>query len=69
MTRPAKSECFPFELVRTLLVESSPTGPSNLQMDATPITHNGDVLFIQFSGWSINLYTDGTWAAENTTGG
>jgi len=34
-----------------------------------PITHNEDVIFLQFSGWSVNLYSDGTYAVEVTEGG
>ncbi len=33
------------------------------------ITHNKDVVFIQFNGWSINLYSDGSYRIEDTTGG
>ncbi len=33
------------------------------------ITHNKDVVFLQFNGWSINLYSDGQWVWEDTTGG
>jgi hypothetical protein len=34
-----------------------------------PILHNKDKIFLQFSGWSINLYEDGTWIWEATDGG
>jgi hypothetical protein len=34
-----------------------------------PITHNDDVVFLQFCGWSINLYKDGTWMIEDTIRG
>jgi hypothetical protein len=33
------------------------------------ITHNKEVIFLQMCGWSINLYKDGTWNWEDTTGG
>lgn len=34
-----------------------------------PITHNKGKIYLQFCGWSINLYDDGTWCWEDTTGG
>ena len=34
-----------------------------------PITRNDDKVYLQFCGWSINLYADGTWCWEDTTGG
>ena len=37
--------------------------------DCIPIIHNEDVIFLQFSGWSINLYSDGTFAVKVTEGG
>lgn len=37
--------------------------------DYIAITHNPDVLFLQFSGWSVNLYRDGSYTVEVTEGG
>ena len=34
-----------------------------------PITHNEDVVYLQFYGWSINLYPNGTYVIEATDGG
>lgn len=34
-----------------------------------PILHNDHCVYLQFGGWSINLYNDGTWCWEDTTGG
>jgi len=34
-----------------------------------PIIHNEGKIYLQFRGWSINLYDDGTWCWEDTTGG
>ena len=33
------------------------------------ITHNPGVIYIQYSGWSINLYEDGSYTVEVTEGG
>lgn len=32
-------------------------------------THNEGVVILQFCGFSINLYEDHTWIAEDTSGG
>ena len=37
--------------------------------DFLAITHNPDKVLLQFSGWSINLYRDGSYAVEITEGG
>lgn len=34
-----------------------------------PITHNSNVVILQFNGWSVNLYADGTYIVEATDGG
>ena len=34
-----------------------------------PILHNSGKIYLQFCGWSINLFDDGTWHWEDTTGG
>lgn len=34
-----------------------------------PILHNDEVLYLQFWGWSLNLYPDGTYMVEDTEGG
>jgi hypothetical protein len=34
-----------------------------------PILHNKGEIYLQFCGWSINLFDDGTWDWEDTTGG
>jgi hypothetical protein len=34
-----------------------------------PIVHNDQVIILQFSGWSVNLYADGSYAVEVTEGG
>lgn len=47
---------------RVLIVESTTVSP-------IPILHNENKIFLQFCGWSINLYDDGTWCWEDTTGG
>ena len=39
------------------------------RVEMIPILHNKDRLFLQMCGWSINLYDDGTWDWEDTTGG
>lgn len=33
------------------------------------IDHNKHAIYLQMNGWSINLYDDGTWFWEDTTGG
>ena len=33
------------------------------------ISSNDDKTILQFSGWSINLYKDGTWIVTDTSGG
>jgi hypothetical protein len=38
-------------------------------VDPIAICHNKEVVFLQFCGWSINLYADGTWIVEDTSGG
>jgi hypothetical protein len=35
----------------------------------TPILHNKHVIYLQGLGFSINLYPDGKWVFEDTTGG
>ncbi|MGI9302905.1 MAG: hypothetical protein ACR2RB_09380 [Gammaproteobacteria bacterium] len=37
--------------------------------DFLPLNHQFNVIFLQFHGWSINLYRDGTYAVEVTEGG
>ena len=39
------------------------------QVTPIPILHNHGEIYLQFCGWSINLYKDGTWCFEDTTGG
>ncbi len=39
------------------------------QVTPIPILHNEGKIYLQFCGWSINLYDDGTWCWEDTTGG
>jgi transposase len=34
-----------------------------------PVVHNDHIIFLQFRGWSINLYRDGSYAVEVTEGG
>jgi hypothetical protein len=34
-----------------------------------PILHNDDLIILQYSGWSINLYPDGTYWVQVTEGG
>lgn len=34
-----------------------------------PILHNADLIILQYSGWSINLYPDGTYWVQVTEGG
>ena len=45
----------------------------DIQKDKTitviPIMHNEDVVYLQFYGWSINLYPNGTYVIEATDGG
>jgi len=33
-----------------------------------PILHNEGTIILQFSGWSINLHSDGTWIWKATDG-
>lgn len=35
----------------------------------TPILHNKEVIYLQGIGFSINLYPNGKWIFEDTTGG
>lgn len=35
----------------------------------TPILHNKNVIYLQGTGFSINLYPNGEWIFEDTTGG
>jgi hypothetical protein len=37
--------------------------------EVLPVLSNKDVIILQFGGWSINLYPDGKWIWEDTTGG
>ena len=50
------------EIVKRLISEDKDTVPSL-------ITHNEGKIYLQFCGWSLNLYDDGTWCWEDTTGG
>lgn len=34
-----------------------------------PIIHNDDYVVLQYCGWSLNLYEDGTWIIDFTEGG
>jgi hypothetical protein len=42
--------------------------PSHI-VDVLPILHNDNLIILQFKGWSINLYDDGTYIWEDTSGG
>jgi hypothetical protein len=57
-----------FSQVRQLLSEEQkyyfPHDPEVL-----PVLHNENVIILQFGGWAVNLYPDGTWLWEDTTGG
>lgn len=56
------------ESVRKLLAEEQgyyfPHDPEVL-----PVLHDEKVIILQFGGWAINLYPDGRWIWEDTTGG
>jgi len=54
--------------VKELLAEEPRTFGDN-DVSFLPITHNDDEIFLQFVGWSINLYADGTWIWTATDGG
>lgn len=41
----------------------------NKLITVIPIIHNEDVVYLQFYGWSINLYPNGTYVIEATDGG
>ena len=69
-------------LINTRIIEKYPDKPKNgyihesirLEVDDnhtifTPILHNKDQVILQFYGWSINLYDDGTWIWTATDGG
>lgn len=70
----AESQCpqsfcgFSFHEVREWLVLADSLQPDD-RLEATAITHNEDVIYLQFNGWSINLYDDGSYAVEVTEGG
>jgi len=34
-----------------------------------PILHNKDCIILQYSGWSLNLLSNGQWGWESTEGG
>lgn len=57
-----------FEELRTNIYEQTKDVPV---MDAIPIPilHNEAVIYLQFSGWSINLYPDGHYWVQTTEGG
>lgn len=39
------------------------------ELEVSAILHNKNQIILQFCGWSINLYEDGTYEWEDTTGG
>ena len=41
----------------------------NSCIEVMPILHNEKEIILQFNGWSINLYNDGTYIWEATDGG
>jgi len=69
-------------LINTRIVEKYPDKPKNGYIHGSirwevndshitliPILHNKDQVILQFYGWSINLYDDGTWIWTATDGG
>jgi hypothetical protein len=56
-------------LIKEMLEEEKAL-PRNAEsgLKVSPVTHNEGRIFLQFCGWSINLYEDGTWDWEDTTG-
>ncbi len=56
------------DLVKRLISEDTTVNKNGTQ---TPllITHNEGKIYFQFCGWSLNIYDDGTWCWEDTTGG
>ena len=43
--------------------------PYKTEIDFIPILRNDNEIILQFNGWSINLYSDGTYIWEATDGG
>jgi hypothetical protein len=68
MTRQQRPEQAWFEELRDDIREAS----MDVRVcDAVPIPilHNPEVIYLQYFGWSINLYPDGTYFVEDTEGG
>lgn len=57
------------ELRRWICQDLTPGKDLDPALKVTPIMHNEGVIILQLHGWSINLYADGTWIAEDTSGG
>ncbi len=57
-----KEGCEQIERVKGFLREEYSGVPIN-------ILHNKGFIILQYCGWSINLYDDGTWGWEITEGG
>lgn len=57
------------ELKRWLDKDLLERGLPARQLLFIPILHNPDVVILQLHGWSVNLYSDGTWIIEDTSGG
>jgi hypothetical protein len=43
--------------------------PYKIIATVIPILHNEGKIILQFNGWSVNLYENGTWIWETTDGG
>jgi hypothetical protein len=56
-----------FEELKTWLREED--SKTKLIKEVIPIFHNKELIILQFLGWSINLYSDGTYKLEVTEGG
>jgi hypothetical protein len=57
------------EKLRTWLQDEWNNSDVGCGMSVDPILHNKDHVFLLFCGWGIHLDKDGTWFAEDTTGG